>query len=77
MEDNFFAGYGKTVYGANFIGRDAEIKKIQQRLFSKEFGNLSIVGLPKIGKSSFAYHSLLFQKKDFGQKTGFLLSGYH
>lgn len=73
MEDNYFAGYGKTVYGANFIGREAEIKKIQQRLFSKEFGNLSIVGLPKIGKSSLAYHSLLFQKERLWSENRFLV----
>jgi AAA+ ATPase superfamily predicted ATPase len=73
MEDNFFAGYGKTVYGVNFIGRDTEIKKIQQRLFSKEFGNLSIVGLPKIGKSSLAYHSLFFQKEKLWTENKFLV----
>lgn len=73
MEDNFFAGYGKTVYGSNFIGRETEIKKIQQRLFSKEFGNLSIVGLPKIGKSSLAYHSLLFQKESLWSENRFLV----
>ena len=73
MENNFFAGYGKTVSGVNFIGRDAELKKIQQRLFSKEFGNLSIVGLPKIGKSSLAYHSLLFQKERLWSENKFLV----
>lgn len=73
MEDNLFAGYGKTVYGENFTGREMEMKRIQQRLFSKEFGNLSIVGLPKIGKSSLAYQSLFFQKERLWSKNTFLI----
>lgn len=73
MENNFFAGYGKTVSGENFIGRATEIRKIQQRLFSKEFGNLSIVGLPKIGKSSLAYNTLLIQKESLWSENRFLI----
>ena len=73
MEDNFFAGYGKTVYGENFIGRETEIKRIKQRLFSKEFGNLSIVGLPKIGKSSLTYQSLFYQKEKLWLENRFLI----
>ena len=64
MEDNPFAGYGTTVKGNAFIGRKIEIKLIQQRLFSGEFGNVSIVGLPKIGKSSLMYQALIFKKED-------------
>ena len=73
MEDNLFAGYGKTVHGESFVGRETEIKKIQQRLFSREFGNLSIVGLPKIGKSSLAYHSLFFQRERLWNENQYII----
>jgi hypothetical protein len=51
MEYNPFSGYGNQVKGDSFIGRQTEINKIKQRLLSKEFGNFSLVGIPKICKS--------------------------
>lgn len=60
---NPFAGYGSQVTGDSFIGRKSEISKIKQRVLSKEFGNLSIVGLPKIGKSSLMYQAIMFDKE--------------
>jgi hypothetical protein len=63
MYNNPFAGYGKTVSGDSFVGRVFEIQNINDRLFSNEFGNVSIVGLPKIGKSSLMFQSLIFDKE--------------
>lgn len=60
---NPFSGYGNQVKGDAFVGRITEINKIKQRLLSKEFGNFSIVGLPKIGKSSLMYQTIMFEKE--------------
>ena len=60
---NPFSGYGTLVKGDAFIGRNIEINKIKQRLLSKEFGNISIVGLPKIGKSSLMYQAIMFDNE--------------
>lgn len=58
-----FSGYGNQVKGESFIGRNTEINKIKQRLLSQEFGNFSIVGLPKIGKSSLMYQAIMLNKE--------------
>lgn len=63
MNNNPFAGYGKTVTGDSFVGRKLEIQNINERLFSNEFGNISIVGLPKVGKSSLMYQSIIYEKE--------------
>ena len=60
---NPFSGYGNQVKGDAFVGRIIEINKIKQRLLSKEFGNFSIVGLPKIVKSSLMYQTIMFEKE--------------
>lgn len=51
---NPFASVGAMVEGDAFIGREEEIKVICERLLGKEFGNVAIVGIPKVGKSSVA-----------------------
>jgi hypothetical protein len=45
--------------GAGFIGRIDALRVIKQRvLAAREPGNLSIVGLPRTGKTSLVYHAL-------------------
>jgi hypothetical protein len=61
-KNNPFSGYGNQVKGDAFVGRNTEINKIRQRMLSKEFGNASIVGLPKIGKSSLMYQAIMLDK---------------
>jgi AAA+ ATPase superfamily predicted ATPase len=56
---NHFAGYGKIISGNHFIGRKNEIQIIQNRVFGEKCGNLAIVGLPRIGKSSLANQAIL------------------
>lgn len=56
--NNPFSGYGVIVCGERCVGRKDAINTIRQRVLGQEFSNLSITGLPKIGKSSLAYHSL-------------------
>lgn len=57
---NPFAAWGSIVRDDRFIGRKDEVQKIEGRVFDKaNYGNLSIVGLPRVGKSSLAYHAIM------------------
>jgi len=55
---NPFSDFGKIVKGDRFIGRLKEISQIHNRLLGQNYGNLAIIGLPRVGKSSLAYNSL-------------------
>lgn len=59
MTNNPFASVGAMVEGDAFVGRESEIRTIKERLLGREFGNVSIIGIPKIGKSSLMQRSLL------------------
>lgn len=56
---NPFAGYGGIVYGEKFIGRRDSLRQLQQRVLGENYGNLAIVGLPRIGKSSLAWEGVM------------------
>lgn len=60
---NPFADYGSIVRGDRFIGRKKELNTIKQRVLGPNYGNLAIMGLPRIGKSSLAWQGIL-EKKD-------------
>ena len=60
--NNPFASAGSIVDGELFIGRANELEEVKGRLLGKNFGNLSIVGIPKIGKSSLMH--TLYEKRD-------------
>lgn len=63
--NNPYAEYNNFVYGGLFVGRQDAIRVIQQRIINAENpGNLSIVGVPKIGKSSLAYHTLIYPQAE-------------
>jgi len=50
---NPYADFGATVTGDRFIGRAAELRTIDSRLFGASgFGSIAIVGLPRVGKTS-------------------------
>jgi hypothetical protein len=72
MQDNFcnpFANNGNIVYGDDFIGRQDEIRTIQQRVInSAQAGCLAIVGAPRIGKSSLAYNALIYPQKKLNEQ---------
>ena len=70
LNQNPFADYGNIVSGERFVGRCKEINEIKSRVLGKNFGNLSIVGLPRIGKTSLVYNALIEQKEQLlnGQK---------
>jgi len=59
LSTNPFDGYGALVTGSRFIERTDALQAIEQRvLASREPGNLSIIGLPRIGKTSLVYHAM-------------------
>ena len=62
---NPFADYGKIIHGDRFIGRIPEIRTIEQRVLGREkYGNLAIMGLPRIGKTSLAWQAIMEKKDD-------------
>lgn len=61
---NPFADYGGIVYGDRFIGRTDSIKKITERVLGPIYGNLAIMGLPRVGKSSLAWHAIMERKEE-------------
>ena len=61
--ENPFLDYGKIVKNERFIGREKEIKIIQNRVLNDSFGNIAIQGLPRIGKSSLAWNALMLEKE--------------
>lgn len=62
--NNPFADYGRIVSGERFIGREKEIRMINQRVLGTAYGNLAIIGLPRIGKSSLAWHAIMDRKEE-------------
>ncbi len=66
--ENPFADYGAIVFGDRFIGREQEIKEVQNRTFGKAYGNLAIQGLPRIGKSSLVWNAILKHKEELEKK---------
>lgn len=59
---NPFADYGSIVRGDRFVGRKKELNTIKQRVLGPNYGNLAIMGLPRIGKSSLAWQGILERK---------------
>lgn len=55
-----FAGMGLHVYGDRFVGRKHDVRTLQMGCTKC---NYSIQGLPKIGKTSLAYHSVIAMGK--------------
>lgn len=66
---NPFADYGGIVYGNRFIGRVDEINAIRQRVLGSAFGNVAIMGLPRIGKSSLAWEAIMTIKESLLQEN--------
>lgn len=61
---NPFADYGSIVHGSRFVGRKNELNIIKQRVLGGTYGNLAIMGLPRIGKSSLAWQGIMEIKDD-------------
>ena len=61
---NPFSDYGGIVYGERFVGRVNEINRIHQRVLGTAYGNIAIMGLPRIGKSSLAWEAIMTRKEE-------------
>ena len=62
---NPFDGYGGTIKGERFIGREEAINAIRAKIInSEEPGNIAIIGMPRIGKSSLIWNALEEIKED-------------
>lgn len=62
--NNPFSDFGSIVYGQRFIGREKALNVISQRVLGDNYGNLAIMGLPRIGKSSLAWQGIMTKKED-------------
>jgi hypothetical protein len=66
--DNPFADYGSIVEGKRFVGRKSAIEAIHNRVLGSNYGNLAIMGLPRIGKSSLAWNALMTKKGELSKR---------
>jgi len=62
--DNPFADYGNIFEGNRFVGRKSETVTIHNRVLGSNYGNIAIMGLPRIGKSSLAWNALMTEKDE-------------
>lgn len=61
--ENPFSDYGKIIRGERFIGREQIIGVVESRIIQPTNpGNLAIVGVHRIGKSSLAYKTIVEQR---------------
>ena len=62
LTDNPFSDYGGIVGPTRFVGREEEIFAIENRILGTHYGNLAIMGLPRVGKSSLAWTAIMGKK---------------
>lgn len=56
---NPYADFGTIITGDRFIGRAAELRTIDSRVFGASgFGSIAVVGLPRIGKTSLVLEAI-------------------
>ncbi|MCE2403052.1 ATP-binding protein [Candidatus Poribacteria bacterium] len=66
---NPFANYGRIVHGDRFIGRETIVNNIENRIIHLDNpGNLVIIGMHRIGKSSLARKAIIEQKDNLTMK---------
>lgn len=69
---NPFADYGTVVKGTRFIGRDRFISSIRNRTLGNNYGNIAIMGLPRIGKTSLAWNALLAKQEEEADRGNYI-----
>lgn len=74
--NNPFASAGTAVQGDAFVGRSSEIRDLSERLLGKEFGNVAIVGIPKVGKSSLMQEALFSRANELWETNRFIVTWY-
>ena len=62
--ENPFSNYGSIISGDRFIGREIGLGKINDTVFNENFGNLAVIGLPRVGKSSLVWHGIMDKKPE-------------
>jgi len=62
VKQNPLSDCGNIVIGNRFIGREYEVETIINRILTKNGGNISIMGLPRVGKSSLVWNALMLNK---------------
>ena len=62
--NNLFADFGSIVHDQRFVGRKKALTAITQRVLGDSYGNLAIMGLPRIGKSSLAWQGIMTRKAE-------------
>lgn len=70
--ENPFADYGSIITGHRFVGRIEAIKTIHNRILGESYGNIAIMGLPRIGKTCLAWNAMMPLKDELSQKKHFL-----
>ena len=61
--NSIFEGTGKIVFGERFIGRKSAIRQLRNRVVDGH-GNISIIGMPRVGKTSLVWEALMQDKKN-------------
>ena len=69
---NPFSDYGTIVKGNRFVGRKKEIEAIRNRVLGQNFGNIAIMGLPRIGKTSLVWNALMSIKDNLSASGNFV-----
>ena len=69
---NPFSDYGSIVKGKRFVGRKNEIEAIHNRVLGQNYGNIAIMGLPRIGKTCLAWNALIPIKDDLAKDGNFI-----
>ncbi|MDH6341349.1 hypothetical protein M2480_000101 [Parabacteroides sp. PFB2-12] len=69
---NPFSDYGQIVKGSRFAGRKNEVQTIQNRILGDAYGNIAIMGMPRIGKSSLVWNALMPLKEKLLNKRNIL-----
>jgi hypothetical protein len=67
--ENPFSDYGNIVRGNRFIGRQADLQAIENRITRpSEAGNLAVIGEPRIGKSSLVYKAIIERRHELVER---------
>ena len=69
---NPFSDYGSIVKVNRFVGRKSEIEEIHNRVLGQNYGNIAIMGLPRIGKTCLAWNALMPIKDDLAKEGNFI-----
>jgi len=64
VDKNPLADCGNIVIGHRFVGREHAIETIQNRILVKNGGNIAIMGLPRVGKSSLVWKALVEKREE-------------